>query len=116
MHPSLARLPQPGGYAAAWKHGLNATPDTNFNMGWPSLQMSRDTVLRDFRNALDRRINERASLIPSGRKHQEMYQTNLMRDAYDLASHLTQRVRIYHFRSPEVHKRFHHLLAEKGDQ
>lgn len=89
MHQSLARLPQPGAYAKAWKRVLKASPDTNFNMGWPRLQVPRDTVLRDFRNALDRRINERASLIPSGRKHQEMYQTNLMRDAYDLASHLT---------------------------
>lgn len=116
MHPSLARLPQPGAYAKAWKRVLDAPPESNFNMGWPRLSVPRNTVLRDFRNALDLRINERAGLIPSGRKHQEMYQTNLMRDAHDLASHLTQRVRIYQFRCPEIHKRFHHLLAEKGEQ
>lgn len=115
MHPGLASLPEPGRYVSAWKKVLVTPSTVSFDLGFPRGAVPRDQVLQEFREALDRRINHRGGIRHVGRKHSEIYQTELMRDAYALHDRLTKRVRVYRFACPEVNRRFGHLLARYDD-
>lgn len=115
MNTHLSQLPAPGAYASSWQRVFRAQPGTRFNAGWPRGVISREDALRDFREALDRRISARGNLHRTGRKFDESFQIDLRRDAADLHARITQRVRVYRFRCKDMNKRFAHLLASHDD-
>lgn len=115
MYLIMNRPPQPGAYAKAWARIRHAGSDAMFQMGWPRGVVDRETLVREYGEALDRRINLRGGQLPLGRKLTERYQTDLRRDARDLEGWLTQRIRVYGFRCKELNHRFSHVLARSDD-
>ncbi len=59
--------------------------------------------------ALDRRITLKAGR-PIGRKHSEQYQIGLFRDCHRVRDAF-RRIRVYQFETPEITRRYKHLLA-----
>lgn len=109
LKASIAALPAKGAYVAAWKR-LNVLPDhaqvsTDWTGGRPAAQ-----VRREFRKALDHRINARAGLDSA---NVEM-DIGLVRDARRLDDIKQRRIRHYQFESALCRARFGHLLAERG--
>lgn len=82
---------------------------------WNDEPMDAAAWRREFCQALDRRINLKAGIVPAGRRASEGHQTDLRRDQHDLHATIGQRVRVYQFRTPEVRRRFGHLLASAAD-
>ena len=81
---------------------------------------------REFQRALDKRINEKALIIRDksherykalnrGRKHRGLYQIALYRDRRRYMEMTMDRVRVYQFETPEMTKRYGHLLARQDD-
>ena len=66
---------------------------------------------RQFRRALDRRINLKAGPVPAWRKLGEIYQTELRRDADNIRRHHTHRLAIHQIMTPELRRRFGHLIS-----
>lgn len=65
--------------------------------------------------AMNRRINSRGNLCQSGRRMSDEYQNALRGDVQDLREKLTQRIRIYQFRTDIMRKRFGHILDSYSD-
>ncbi len=84
-------------------------------MSWAGPMLDQSAWRRKVREAMDLRINLKVRPEPIGRKYDEMYQTDLHRDKNDLHSILQRRVRIYQFRTPDVKRRFGHLLSSHAD-
>jgi hypothetical protein len=81
---------------------------------WNSRLLDAAGWHREFVSALFRRIDDRAGIRPSGRKHTNEYQIGLMRDAQRLRdSHI--RIRVFQFETPELRERFGHLLSSYND-
>lgn len=110
LKASAAALPGKGAYVAAWKR-LNALPDhaqvsTDWTGGRPAAQ-----VRREFRKALDARINARAGLHAAN----EPVAIELVRDARRLDDIKQRRVRTYQFETALCRGRFGHLLTRHDD-
>jgi hypothetical protein len=110
LRASIAALPEKGAYVAAWKR-LNAMPvDGQVSVDWMGPRPVAQ-VRRDFRLALDRRINLRGGMPEAN----VPIDIGLVRDAYRLDDILKRRVRVYQFESELARKRFGHLLASHDD-
>jgi hypothetical protein len=83
-------------------------------ISWSSKLLDAAGWRRAFISALFRRIDDKAGIEHSGRKHSDQYQTGLMRDAYRLRD-IRNRIRVYQFETPELTRRFGHLLARHDD-
>lgn len=110
LRASIAALPEKGAYVAAWRK-LNAMPDhaqvaTDWTGGRPAAQ-----VRREFRRALDARINARGGLDAAN----DPIPVELVRDARRLDEIRRMRIRHYHFETPLCQRRFGHLLARHDD-
>lgn len=110
LRSSIAALPEKGAYVAAWKR-LNALPDhapvsTDWTGSRPAAQ-----VRREFRKALDARINARAGLDAANVE----VPIELVRDARRLDDIKQRRIRVYQFESALCRARFGHLLAQRDD-
>lgn len=108
---SIRDLPHKGQYVAwvkrirtAFKEGFHRAQIT-----WGDYQTAAEFE-RGYMLALNRRINNRAGIQFSGRKMGNDYQTNLRRDQRALQDKLQRRIRVYQFSTPDVRKRFGHLL------
>jgi hypothetical protein len=83
-------------------------------ISWSSKPLDAAGWRRAFISALFRRIDNKAGIEQVGRKHSDQYQTGLKRDAYRLLD-IRNRIRVYQFETPEVTRRFGHLLAHHDD-
>lgn len=111
LRNSIAALPDKGAYVAAWKR-LNAMPDDGrVNVSWDRSCEPVADVKRDFRRALDKRINLRGGMPEAN----VPIDINLVRDARALDDRLVRRIRVYRFDSPKMNRRFGHLLASRDD-
>ena len=63
--------------------------------------------------ALDKRITLKSGK-PVGRKHSEQYQIGLFRDCHRERD-AVRRIRVYQFETPEITRRYKHLLAVRGE-
>jgi hypothetical protein len=113
---TLRDLPAPGAYVAAWKRA-NAVVAAGGTVrtSWAGADLDAAAWRRNVRDALDRRINARGGLVQTGRKWEYLYQLELERDARAIQARLTRRVRVYQFGTPEIRKRFGHLLSRYDD-
>jgi len=82
---------------------------------WCSPELDAEGWRDEFQAALDRRISGRMPHEQrGGRKFSDEYQTNIMRDAHDLALRAAG-VRVYSLRTPELRTRLRHLLSSYDD-
>jgi hypothetical protein len=110
LRSSIAALPGKGAYVNAWKV-LNELPDhAPVTLDWTGSKPAAQ-VRRDFRKALDARINARG-----GQEwRNQPIDIGLIRDAYRLDDIKQRRVRVYQFESELCRRRFGHLLARHDD-
>lgn len=78
---------------------------------WAGSQLDLAAWRKEFMSALNRRINLKVTPEPIGRKYDAMYQTDFRRDQHDIHNIVQRRIRVYQFRTPEVRRRFRHLLS-----
>ena len=102
-------------YAVAWREGKRLTSlgqKVRIFRDGPSL----DAVAfqAEMLRALEARIALKVGPEPTGRKHCPDYQRGLIQDAAALRD-IHRRVRIYQLRTPELARRFAHLLSERED-
>jgi hypothetical protein len=83
-------------------------------LSWSAKPLDAAGWHRDFISALFRRIDNKAGIEQFGRKHSDQYQMGLKRDAYRLRD-IRNRIRVYQFETPELTRRFGHLLAHHDD-
>ena len=83
-------------------------------ISWSSKPLDAAGWRRAFISALFCRIDNKAGIEQVGRKHSDQYQTGLMRDGYRLRD-IRNRIRVYQFETPELTRRFGHLLARYDD-
>lgn len=83
---------------------------------WAGRDLDADGFRRELRRALDSRINAKAEPDrPRGRRDDPDHVRALRQDQRDLRDRVARRVRVYQFRTPEVRRRFGHLLARYDD-
>lgn len=70
---------------------------------------------RQFRAALDRRINLKAGPYPTGRKWDDDYQRNLERDCRAIRDKVRRRVALHQLVTSELRRRFGHLITPWED-
>lgn len=103
-------------YLKAWREvrAMQGTRKTIL-LTWAGPLITPERARQEFRDALDKRICARGGWDPPWRKLEPRYQDNLRLDALDLQRMMTERVRIYQFRTPEMTHWFGHLLARRDD-
>lgn len=70
-------------------------------------------IMEQFRAGIHERINE-ALDIPWTRKRKDSWQAAIVRDRHRLED-IRRRIRVYQFETPEMMRRFGHLLARYDD-
>lgn len=78
------------------------------HFGYGGTPMDEHEFWRAFRRALHRRITGQ---LPAWRRLDPAYQVALQRDANRIRDRVQHRVRIYQFETPELRRRFGHLLS-----
>ena len=63
-----------------------------------------------FLKAMHSRINSRGGIKFEGRKHSEIYQTEQMRDCWNIRRHTAHRVIVRQIMTPELRQRFEHVI------
>lgn len=107
---TIQSLPSKGAYAKAWR-ALRALPDTaQVSTDWTGARPAAQ-VKREFRMALDRRINSRAGNEAAN----VPMDIELVRDARALDDILQRRIRVYQFTTRLMRARFSHHLASRHD-
>jgi len=110
---NIANLPNPGAYARAWRRLKDAKPGTRFNLPrdmWAH-DNDRESLIRGFRAALDRRINTRGGCKCRGRKDDYQWEMSMRR-----AMHQVNEPRlIIDYLPQELHGRFGHRLRCNRD-
>jgi hypothetical protein len=111
-----------GWYVRNWKAARGELAQgRRVRIAWPGHYfpevMDAERFSRWIREALDRRINSKGGIEPTGRKWREDYQRNLRRDAREINRIGTERLRVYasHISTPEIRRRFGHLFASRDD-
>jgi hypothetical protein len=83
---------------------------------WAGPELDAAGWREEFRAALDRRITSRMPWgAEDGRKYSDQYQLGLFRDARSIADKLQSRTRLYFLETPELQRRFAHLLSRHDD-
>ena len=119
--PFIRNLPEAGAYVRAWKRGKRITAEGGrFAMDWAGSDLTADQFNRKMRGYLDARINLRGGQMSLGgpllaRKGTAEYQISLWRDCRAVRDILTRRLRVYQLETPEMRKRYGHLLASYSD-
>lgn len=70
---------------------------------------------REFRRALDERINLKAAPPPPWRKLDGLYQTELRRDCQRIRDNRQRRIALHQITTPELRRRFGHLIMAWED-
>lgn len=71
-----------------------------------------NNILREYHKMLQDVINRHDPAYGKGRKWKEQYQDGLMRDARRLKEKRQARVRMYSLDTPELRRRFGHLIDD----
>ena len=109
---------EPGTYLAlvrAADSALNA--GKRVRLHWSSKSLDRAGWIREFRAALNKRINAKTRAASLGRKDSDDYLASARRDQRRLHDKLVDRVRVSmpRFETDEVQRRFGHLIEEERD-
>lgn len=84
-------------------------------LSWAGREYDAEGWRRQFRVALDRRINLKAGPEPSWRKLDDQYQTELRRDCQRIRDHSQRRIALHQIITPELRRRFGHLVTPWND-
>ena len=121
MVPFICNSPKAGWYVGEWRRGkaLTAAGGT-VRTSWAGSDLDAAGFDRFMMDALNARINLRGGLMSLGgplnaRKGTTEYQCDLRRDVRSLRDILHTRLRVYQFSTPEMTKRYGHLLARYDD-
>ena len=114
--PTLSERSKPGmqKWQGAKQRVLAAKPGTSFKVDWHT-QWTKEEFFQEYYEVLDKAINARAGVAFKGRKFDSDYQTNLLRDKQAIENRLQHRIIVRQFNTPEVTKRFSHLLTTRED-
>jgi hypothetical protein len=82
---------------------------------WGGREYDAESWRRQTWLALDRRINLKAGPEPQWRKLDDHYQIELRRDADNIRQHRTQRLALHWIGTPELRRRFGHLISRWDD-
>ena len=107
----MLNLPNPKAYAKAWKQAKNLTDDVTYNVklaNWYSESLSAYQIRQQFRDALNRRINQRGG--EEWRNHPVKGETDMYRDQRALHNWLQKRIICRRLNTPKLQRRFAHLL------
>lgn len=78
---------------------------------WPNEPLATiEDWRKEFLGALHRRINLKVGGLPTGRRWQDNYQTELRRDRAKLRDYRQRRIRIHQFATDICRRRFGHLI------
>jgi hypothetical protein len=100
-------------YVTSWR-AIRALPPTATVTGFDHWPTPAATILRELRHGIHDRINKHDPRYGGGRKWEPIYQLSLARDARRLHD-IARRVRVYQIETPELARRFAHLLARHDD-
>lgn len=102
-----------GTIAEDWRT-LHALPDNTRVMawGWPALAAD---VKRSMRERLQQKISSQLPWYGKGRKWQDTYQHQMMHDARAINNKASKRIRFYQILTPELHRRFSHLIDDMNE-
>lgn len=84
-------------------------PSGTAQLRW-NQRVDREQWVREKRKALNARINHRGASRPRGRKHTDLYQTQLLRDCRAIRDNLSARITVHYLGTPEMRQRYGHLL------
>ena len=99
-------------YVRAYREALRkAHAGILIQMNWAGAPLDESGLRAEFITALFRRIDSKAGVIHTGRKWQPDYQISLRRDARRVYDRVNNRVIVRQFETPEIRKRFGHLLT-----
>jgi len=111
-HMSRDNYPKPAVYCHKWRQAISLPAGTKATLGWAGRELDAAGMRREFCNALDNRINHRAGLDhPRGRKDDQDYQRHLFQDCLAIRANITQRIALHQLQTPELRKRFSHLIT-----
>lgn len=96
-----------------WK-ALRALPDDARVQawGWPE---TAARVKASMRERLHLKISSKLSWYGVGRKWGDIYQTEQLRDCWRIRDKVTKRVRMYQIMTPELRRRYQHLLDDRNE-
>lgn len=82
---------------------------------WAGPALTHEAFREEFLKALHKRIQQKGNTEPKGRKTSSEYQINLMRDRQSIAAKQGSRIRMYYIGTPELKRRFAHLIDSHHD-
>lgn len=85
------------------------------SLSWAGKELDAEGWRRAFRKALDRRINLKSAPEPCWRKLDDRYQVELARDCRAIRDHATKRVAVHQITTPELRRRFGHIVSRWDD-
>lgn len=80
--------------------------------GWPE---TAGRVKASMRERLHLKISSKLSWYNVGRKWDDTYQRELLRDCWNIREKVTKRVRLYQIMTPELRRRYQHLLDDRNE-
>ena len=84
-------------------------------LSWAGSALDASGWRRSFRLALHRRINAKGEDPRRGRKLEDLYQVEMARDRDRIQAGVQHRVRIHQIATPELRRRFSHLLSRREE-
>ena len=110
------RYPKAAAYLAWVKRCFAETKaGRQIHTHWASPALNHEGFREEFLRALHKRIQRNGNIEPKGRKADQQYQTQLLRDRHAIADKQGRRIRLYYIGTPELKKRFAHLIDRYDD-
>lgn len=104
--PYIRYSPKPTNYVDGWKRAKRYAPT---HKGWEQNYQGYITALH---NRINKRAGDERVML---RKCGDLYQTGLIRDRRAIWEKLNLRVRLYGLETPELRKRFAHLIDDRNE-
>lgn len=92
---------------------FQANPDGQIKIFWSSRELDQEGFKKEFRKALDIRINLKGGMAQGSRKYSDQYQVSLMRDARSIREWSSRRVICYYLGTKELKKKYAHILIRE---
>ncbi len=109
--------PHAAAYCRKWrtlKHIARVAPDLQVDpFHW--FPERADDAYAKFLKAMHARINSRGGIKFEGRKYSDIYQTELLRDCWNIRRHATHRAIVRQLMTPELRRRFEHVITPLGE-
>jgi hypothetical protein len=94
---------------------VTTVSDGAVRLEWGGREYDAEGWRRQFRKALDRRINLKAGPEPPWRKLDPDYQRQLERDCRAIRDNRQRRIALHQIATPELKRRFGHLISRWDD-